>query len=96
MASIRALTNEASAQLARQQGDGATAIRHLQLSRQLWTSIESRLNAARLRIQIAAVQLELDDRSGASVELRAALTANEELGSRKLAERCRALQLKVQ
>ena len=40
MASIRALTNEASAVLARQRSAVGEALRHLHLARQLWTSIE--------------------------------------------------------
>ena len=81
--------------LARQQGDIATALRHLQLARQLWTSIDSRLNAARLRVQIATVQLGLGDRSGAIVELHAALAASEALKSRKLVDQCRQLRAKL-
>jgi DNA-binding winged helix-turn-helix (wHTH) protein len=95
MPSIRALTNEASASLARHRGEASTALRHLQLARQLWTSIDSRLNAARLRVQIATVQVELGDHNGAAVELRAALAASEQLESRKLAAQCRQLQGKL-
>jgi DNA-binding winged helix-turn-helix (wHTH) protein len=92
MASIRALTNEASASLARQRGNSHEALQRLQLARQLWTSIDSRLNAARLRLQIAALQLDLGDRSGAATEIRAALAAAEELESEKLIRQCRTLQ----
>jgi DNA-binding winged helix-turn-helix (wHTH) protein/tetratricopeptide (TPR) repeat protein len=96
MPSIRALTNEASALIVRNQGDAGTALRHLQLARQLWTSIDSRLNAARLRVQIAAMQLDLGDFSGAAVEIRAALAASAELQSRKLDGQCRQLQARLQ
>jgi DNA-binding winged helix-turn-helix (wHTH) protein len=96
MPSIRALTNEASALLARDRGDPNEAQRRLHLARQLWTSIDSRLNAARLRLQIAALQLDLGDRSGAATEIRAAFAAAEELGSEKLRQQCRALQRKLE
>jgi len=93
--SIRALTNEASAVLARRQGDTTMALRHLQLARQLWTSIDSRLHAARLRVEIGSLQLDTGDHGSAAVELRAALAASEELGSKKLVERCRQLHKKL-
>jgi hypothetical protein len=96
MPSIRALTNEASAVLARRRGETNEALRHLQLARQLWTSVDSRLNAARLRLEIANVQLDLGDRSGAAVEIRAAFVASEELESKKLMSQCRQSQFALQ
>jgi len=95
MPSIRALTNEASAFLAKARGDSQEALRRLHLARQLWTSIDSRLHAARLRLQIAALQLELGDRSGAATEMRAACAAADELDSDKLKRECGALQLRL-
>jgi DNA-binding winged helix-turn-helix (wHTH) protein len=92
MPSIRALTNEAAAVLARKRGDGDEALRRLHLARQLWTSIDSRLNAAKLRLQVADLQLELGDKNGAATEMRAALAAADELDSEKLRRQCRALQ----
>lgn len=91
MPSIRALTNEASALLAQGRGDTDEALRRLHLARQLWTSIDCRLNAARLRVFIARTMLDNGDRSGATTEIRAALTAAEELDSRRLKEQCRLL-----
>jgi DNA-binding winged helix-turn-helix (wHTH) protein len=96
MPSIRALTNEASALLAQEHGDSHEALRHLHLARQLWTSVDSRLNATRLRLQIAALQLELKDLRGAATEIRAASTAGEELGSEKLLQKCRGLQRRLE
>jgi hypothetical protein len=96
MPSIRALTNEASAILARNDGDTSAALRHLQLARQLWTSIDSRLNATRLRIQIAVIQLGLGDRNGASAELHAALSASEQLESKKFTAQCQQLRHELQ
>jgi hypothetical protein len=91
MASIRALTNEAAGLLAQQEGHAAEALQRLQLARQLWTSVDSRLNATRLRLQIAAIQLAMGDQTGAAAELRAGLVAAEELGSVKLISQCQSL-----
>jgi DNA-binding winged helix-turn-helix (wHTH) protein len=91
MPSVRALTSEASALLAQALGRPAEAIAQMHLARQLWTSVDSRLNAARLRLDIAELQLELGDSGGAGEEIRAALATAVALGSDKLALRCRAL-----
>lgn len=92
MPSIRALTSEATARLAHVRGDGREALRHLQLARQLWTSVESRPNAARLRLEIAALQAEQGDRNGAIVEVNAALVAAAELQSHRLERKGRMIQ----
>jgi ATP/maltotriose-dependent transcriptional regulator MalT len=92
MASVRALTNEASALLARARGDTDEALRRLHLARQLCTSIDCRLNAARLRLVLAEWMLEKGDRSGATTELRAAAMSAAELDSGRLKQRCDALQ----
>lgn len=96
MPSIRALTNEASALIFLKRGDSNEALRRLHLARQLWTSIDSRINAARLRLQIASLQLDLGDRPGATTEMRAAAAAAQELDSDKLKEACRALQARLE
>ena len=95
MPSIRALTNEAAAVLARKRGAGDEALRRLHLARQLWTSIDSRFHAARLRLQIAALQAEAGDARGAATELRAACASADELESRKLRAKCDALQRRL-
>jgi DNA-binding winged helix-turn-helix (wHTH) protein len=95
MPSIRALTNEASAILARDGGRPDEALRHLYLARQLWTSVDSRLNAARLRLQIAALQLDLGDGTGAATEIRTAISVADELKSEKLTRQCRILQARL-
>ena len=95
MPSIRALTNEAASLLARKRGNASEALRHLYLARQLWTSVESRLHAARLRLQIAEVQLELGDQRSAAAELRAAMAAADELGSGMLRRQGRELQRRL-
>lgn len=92
MASIRALTNEVSAILAKERGDRALALHHLHLARQLWTSIESVIQAARVRLIIAELQLEMGDTNGAAVEVRATLAAARVLGSAKFSKACQALE----
>ena len=95
MPSIRALINEASALLAERRGNAREALRHLHLARQLWTSLDSRLHATRLRLKIGAMQLSLGDRNGAAIELRAALEAARELESEKLDRQCSELQQRL-
>jgi len=96
MPSIRALTNEAAACLAQRRGETEEAISRLHLARQLWTSIESPFHAARLRLLVSELQLELNDASGAATELRVASLAADELESEKLRRACRALEAKLQ
>ena len=95
MPSIRALTNEAAAVLARAQGRADEALRYLHLARQLWTSIDCRLNATRLRLTIAALQMERGDDAGAATELRAAEAVAAELQSGKLMRQGEALRAQL-
>jgi DNA-binding winged helix-turn-helix (wHTH) protein len=95
MPSIRAITNEAAAVLAIARDGAEEALRRLHLARQLWTSIDSRFHAARLRLQIAALQAEAGDARGAATELRAACASADELESRKLRAKCDALQRRL-
>ncbi|MES1148683.1 MAG: hypothetical protein ABUL53_05815, partial [Bradyrhizobium guangdongense] len=92
MPSIRALTNEAQSVLAHARGDYDAALRHLHLARQLWSSIEGRVQIVRLRLRIARLQLERDDVRGASAELHAAQLITRDLGSHKLEAACAELQ----
>ncbi|TPQ33832.1 hypothetical protein C2U70_18540 [Bradyrhizobium guangdongense] len=95
MPSIRALTNEAQSVLAYTRGDHDATLRHLHLARQLWSSIEGRVQIVRLRLQIARLQLERDDVRGASAELHAAQLITRDLGSHKLEANCTALQREI-
>ena len=95
MPSIRALTNEAQAELALARGDHDAAIQHLHLARQLWSSIEARVQAVRLRLRIARLQLERRDIHGAIAEVHAARLAANELGSHRLQARCAGLQREI-
>ena len=67
-------------------------MRHLHLARQLWSSIDGRVQTARLRLRIARLQLDHDDVRGALAEVHAAQLITNELGSHKLHADCVALQ----
>ncbi|UWU71242.1 winged helix-turn-helix domain-containing protein [Bradyrhizobium sp. NC92] len=95
MPSIRALTNEAQSVLADARDEYESALRHLHLARQLWSSIDGRVQAVRLRLRIAKLQLAHDDVRGASAEIHAAQLAAGELGSRKFEAACAALRREV-
>jgi hypothetical protein len=95
MASIRALTNEAQAVLALARQDREEAMRHLHLARQLWSSVDGRVQATRLRLRIARLQLAVADRSGAMAEARAAQLVAEELQSFKLQRQCKTLLAEI-
>lgn len=95
MPSIRALTNEAQSVLADVRDEYDSALRHLHLARQLWSSIDGRVQAVRLRLRIAKLQLAHDDVRGASAEIHAAQLAAGELGSRKFEAACAALRREV-
>jgi hypothetical protein len=90
MASIRALTNEASGYLACET-DPKKALDYFHLSRQLWTSVDSHINATRLRLRLAELQLRLGDKTGAVHEIRAAMAAAKEHGAKKLLKQASAL-----
>ncbi|WP_339038285.1 winged helix-turn-helix domain-containing protein [Bradyrhizobium symbiodeficiens] len=95
MPSIRALTNEAQSVLADARDDYESTLRHLHLARLLWSSIDGRVQAVRLRLRIAKLQLAHDDVRGASAEIHAAQLAAGELGSRKFEAECSALRREV-
>ncbi len=92
MPSIRALTNEAQAVLALACEDHEEAMQHLHLARQLWSSIDGRVQAVRLRVRIATLQLQYEDFRGAMAEVHAAQLIANELGSHKFQADCIALQ----
>ncbi|MEH2513327.1 DNA-binding winged helix-turn-helix (wHTH) protein [Nitrobacteraceae bacterium AZCC 1564] len=90
MASIRALTNEACGYLEYKR-DPKKALDYFHLSRQLWTSVDSHINATRLRLRLAELQLRLGDKTGAAHEIRAAMAAAKEHGAKKLLKQASAL-----
>ena len=54
--------------------------------------VDRRLNATRLRLEIAALLLEIGEANGAAAEIRAASAVADELGSDKLKTRAAALR----
>ena len=94
MPSIRALTSEASAVLARSD-DPLAALRYLHLARQLWTSVDSHFHATRLRLELADLLLSMGDRAGAGTEIRTAIAAAKEQQSDKLIARAVVLSDKA-
>lgn len=86
---IRALAMEAEAAL--RPGDAPTAIQQLNLARQLWTSIGSDYQAARLRLELARVLRAAGDRAGALVEAHCALSTAERIGARLLKQEAATL-----
>ncbi len=89
--SVRALTAEASALVRRRGGQARDALEDLHRARLHWTSVGSRFNAARVRIEIGELQIELGDEAGAWEEIRTAEAEARLLGSHKLLARCQAL-----
>jgi len=89
---IRALINEAQAVLALARQDLGMGIRHFHLARQLWSSVEGKYQAVRLRLLIARLELKSGDFRGALAELHAARSAADEMGARKLQAECAALE----
>ncbi|WP_395646885.1 winged helix-turn-helix domain-containing protein [Terricaulis sp.] len=89
-AAVRALALEAEANLPRN-GDAASALQQLHLARQLWTSIGSDYQAARLRLELARVMLVAGDRAGALVEAHCAFATAERIGASVLKRDAAAL-----
>ncbi|TKB12622.1 MAG: hypothetical protein E5V75_24720 [Mesorhizobium sp.] len=92
MASIRALTGEAKAELFIQEGRLAEAVRELQTACSLWNEIGSPINVADARLSLAALLIQLDDRNGAELELGTALALAKKLDSSRLMRRCEELK----
>ncbi|RWB52199.1 winged helix-turn-helix domain-containing protein [Mesorhizobium sp.] len=92
MASIRALTGEAKAELFIQEGRLAEAVRELQTACSLWNEIGSPINVADARLSLAALLVQLDDRNGAELELGTALALAKKLDSSRLMRRCEELK----
>ena len=84
-----ALVSEAHYHLERHQGAGA--IRHLMLARQLWTRAGTEYHAARLRIELAEALLRTGDAAGAQAELSAAERTGNRIRSHRLCAAVAAL-----
>lgn len=71
--SVGAIVHETKAVINRAGGRPVEALNELFLAKQLWMNLGSRYNEARIRLRIAAMQIELNDLHGASDEAKAAL-----------------------
>lgn len=92
MASIRALTSEAKAELFIREGRLAEAIGELQVAYSRWNEIGSAVNAADARLSLAALLIQLGDRTGAELELGTVLTVARKVDSSRLMRRYETLK----
>lgn len=92
IASIRALTAEARAELLLKDANPQEAVRELQVACALWNEISSAFNAADTRLSLAALLLQLDDRAGAELELGTARAIARKVDSPRLMRRCATIE----
>ncbi|RWA77540.1 MAG: hypothetical protein EOQ28_02065 [Mesorhizobium sp.] len=92
MASIRALTAEAKAELLIQEERLTEAARELQAACSRWSEVGSPINVADARLSLAALLIQLGDRTGAELELGTALAAAKKVDSARLMRRCEELE----
>ena len=92
IASIRALTAEAKAEIALKEDRPYDAVRELQAACSSWNEIGSVINAADARLTLAALLLQLDDCAGAELELGTARSIAKKVNSPRLMRRAKELQ----
>jgi tetratricopeptide (TPR) repeat protein len=92
MASIRALTAEAKAELFIREDRSAEAVAELQVACSRWNEIGSAINAADARLSLADLLIRLDDHTGAELELGTVLAVARKVDSPRLLWRCEELQ----
>jgi DNA-binding winged helix-turn-helix (wHTH) protein len=92
MASIRALTAEAKAELFTREGRLAEAVGELQAACSRWSEIGSAINAANARLSLAALLIQLGDRIGAELELGTVLTVAKKVDSPRIMRRYEELK----
>lgn len=92
MASVRALTAEAKAELFIQEERLAEAVLELQTACLRWNEIGSPINVADARLSLAALLIQLGDRTGAELELGTALAIANRVDSSRLMRRCDELK----
>ncbi|MDX8510820.1 winged helix-turn-helix domain-containing protein [Mesorhizobium captivum] len=86
-ASIRALTAEAKAELFIQEERLTEAARELQIACSRWNEIGSPINVADARLSLAALLIQLGDRTGAELELGTVLAVARKVDSPRLTRR---------
>ena len=91
MASIRALTAEAKAELLMRENRFTEAARELQTACSRWADIGSPTNCADARLSLATLLIQLGDRTGAELELGTALAVAKKVDSPRLVRRCEEL-----
>ncbi|TIV26698.1 MAG: hypothetical protein E5V90_22540 [Mesorhizobium sp.] len=91
MASIRALTAEAKAELSMRDNRFNEAVRELQTACSRWAEIGSPTNCADARLSLAALLIQQGDRTGAELELGTALAVAKKVDSSRLMRRCEEL-----
>ena len=87
MASIRALTAEAKAELFIRENRLAEAVRELQIACSRWNEIGSPINVADARLSLAALLMQLGDRTGAELELGTVVSIATKVDSPRLMRR---------
>lgn len=92
MASIRALTAQAKAELFMRENRLAEAARELQLACSCWTEIGSPINVADARLSLAALLIQLGDRIGAELELGSVMAVATKVDSPRLMRRYEELK----
>jgi tetratricopeptide (TPR) repeat protein len=92
MPSIRALTAEARAELLTRQGRPGEAVRELQGACSLWNEVGSAINAADVRLSLAALLIELGDHAGAELELNTVQSIARRVASSRLLRRYEQLK----
>jgi DNA-binding winged helix-turn-helix (wHTH) protein len=95
IASIRALTAEAKAEIAVKEGRPYDAVRELQTACSSWNEIGSAVNAADARLALAGLLLQLDDCTGAELELGTARSIAKKVDSPRLMRLAKELQLSL-
>ncbi len=87
IASIRALTAEAKAELFIRENRLAEAVRELQIACSRWNEIGSPINVADARLSLAALLMQLGDRTGAELELGTVVSIATKVDSPRLMRR---------
>lgn len=91
MPAIRALTAEAKAELFIKETGVTEAVRELQTACRLWNEVDSAISVADVRLSLAALLIQLDDRKGAELEISTAQSIARKIDSPRLVRRCEEL-----
>jgi DNA-binding winged helix-turn-helix (wHTH) protein len=95
IASIRALTAEAKAEFLAREARLAEAVRELQMACSLWIDAGSVVNAADARLSLAGLLIQLNDHTGAELEISTAQSIARKVDSPRLVRRSRELEARL-